>query len=575
MKTVAVSLVFEHMVEGMGMAEVQEALTALRAAYDALDATEVDLLTRPQLLEVLDEVQTLSCQLPTQRHRLLARLREQTKPCEVGAKSWRDALMIRWRLSTEEAGRWLTEADLLAPRHALTGAPQPPVLPATAVAARLGMITPEHVTVIRLAMRRLPGWVDAPTRDQVEVDWVRHAVGVGPKELRDQVERTLFLLDQDGPLPDDAERARRRGLSTSTTQDAVAMTELKGRLTPQAAAVWEVLYARYAAPGMCNPADEHPCTTGTPTQAQIDADDRSPAQRRHDAYEFIGRHALDKGELGHLNGLPTSIVVRTTLQELHAKAGIGVTGGGTLIPISEVLAMAAARDTTNYLAVFDGATGSALNLYRTRRTASVAQRLMLIARDGGCTKPGCTTPAYHAQAHHARTDWTDGGQTNVDDLALACGPDNRSVGPGKWRTRITDTHDVNWMPPPHLDTGQKRVNDYHHPERLRPHPNPDWHPSSDTDTWWPAPPHHGDDAGVAAHTGDETDITGAIVFDGGLTEPAHIADETDITGAIDIDGGVADLDAADVDTGVDADAIATDTAHRPGKPEPPRTSTAA
>jgi hypothetical protein len=27
---------------------------------------------------------------------------------------------------------------------------------------------------------------------------------------------------------------------------------------------------------------------------------------------------------------------------------------------------------------------------------------------------------------------------------------------------------VEWIPPPHLDTGQARVNDYHHPERLRP-----------------------------------------------------------------------------------------------------------
>ena len=54
---------------------------------------------------------------------------------------------------------------------------------------------------------------------------------------------------------------------------------------------------------------------------------------------------------------------------------------------------------------------------------------MLIARDGGCTKPGCTVPAYGSQVHHAARDWADGGQTNVDELGLACGPDNRAVGP--------------------------------------------------------------------------------------------------------------------------------------------------
>ena len=46
-------------------------------------------------------------------------------------------------------------------------------------------------------------------------------------------------------------------------------------LTPQAWAVWEVIFAKYAAPGMCNPADAEPCTSGTPTQAQIDNDHRT------------------------------------------------------------------------------------------------------------------------------------------------------------------------------------------------------------------------------------------------------------------------------------------------------------
>ncbi|WP_242453775.1 HNH endonuclease signature motif containing protein, partial [Mycolicibacterium sp. P9-64] len=100
----------------------------------------------------------------------------------------------------------------------------------------------------------------------------------------------------------------------------------------------------------------------------------------------------------------------------------------------------------------------------------------LIARDGGCTKPGCTVPAYGTQAHHAARDWTDGGLTNVDDLALACGPDNRMVGTDGWTTRITDRHDVEWIPPPHLDTGQTRINHYHQPEKLHPPPDDAWTP---------------------------------------------------------------------------------------------------
>ena len=72
------------------------------------------------------------------------------------------------------------------------------------------------------------------------------------------------------------------------------MTALAADLTPQAWAVWEVIFAKYAAPGMCNPADDEPCTTGTPSQAQIDNDTRTLAQRQHDAMLAIGRIALDE-----------------------------------------------------------------------------------------------------------------------------------------------------------------------------------------------------------------------------------------------------------------------------------------
>ena len=98
---------------------VQEALAGLRAAHDALAACDIEALTLPELLAAADELQTLTCQLPTQSHRILARLQAETTPKEMGAKSWRDVLATRWRTSTGEAHRRLTEAALLAPRRSL------------------------------------------------------------------------------------------------------------------------------------------------------------------------------------------------------------------------------------------------------------------------------------------------------------------------------------------------------------------------------------------------------------------------------------------------------------------------
>lgn len=492
-------------VRGMSGRVLRDAVSALRAAFDELAGCDVDLLTRPDLVEPLDELEALWCQLPSVSQRLLARLQVEATPQEMGAKSWKDVLAIRWRISTAEAHRRLTEAALLAPRQALTGPPLAPVLAATAAAQAHGLINGEHVEVIRKAIDKLPGFVDTVTREQFEVDLVRTALGVGPKELKDAAELTLFLLDQDGPEPDDTERARKRGISKGK-QRSDAMTPITGDLTPEAWAVWEVIFAKYAAPGMCNPDDPEPCTSGTPTQAQIDNDRRSLAQRQHDALVVVGRIALMSGELGALNGLPVSIIIRTTLQDLESRAGVGVTGGGTLIPIAEVIRLGGHAN--HHLAVFDGATGSALDLFRTKRIASPAQRIMLIARDGGCTKPGCTVGAYGTQVHHVTKDWAQGGNTNINDLGLACAPDNRSVDTDSgWSTRMNQHCEVEWTPPPAMDTGQTRLNFYHRPERLL-HPPDQPQPHAHTNTAEAAPrePTHTDEHRDTDAPGDTEDI---------------------------------------------------------------------
>jgi len=60
-------------------------------------------------------------------------------------------------------------------------------------------------------------------------------------------------LDQDGPAPDDAERARKRYL-TLGRQQPDGMTPVTGLLDPEGRATWEPIFAKHAAPGMGNPA---------------------------------------------------------------------------------------------------------------------------------------------------------------------------------------------------------------------------------------------------------------------------------------------------------------------------------
>ena len=211
---------------------------------------------------------------------------------------------------------------------------------------------------------------------------------------------------------------------------------------------------------MCNSADLDPCTGGTPSQAAIQGDTRSAGQRNHDALLTLARNALASGELGQHNGLPASIVVTTTLKELEAGCGKALTAGGSLLPMPDVIRLAGHAH--HYLAIFDK--GKALALYHTQRLASPAQRIVLYAKDRGCSFPGCPVPAHLCETHHC-TPYATNPITDINDLTLACGPNHQLADQG-WTTRKNSHGDTEWIPPPHLDHGQPRTNTYHHPEKL-------------------------------------------------------------------------------------------------------------
>ena len=127
----------------------------------------------------------------------------------------------------------------------------------------------------------------------------------------------------------------------------------------------------------------------------------------------------------------------TTLQDLQSGTGQAVTAGGTLLPMPDVIRLASHAH--HYLVIFDHHTHEPLYLGRSKRIASVGQRIVLHAKDRGCTFPGCTVPGYGCQVHHAQADWANGGLSNIDEEALACGPHNRLVEEGGWRTRKRKT----------------------------------------------------------------------------------------------------------------------------------------
>ncbi|MUL48751.1 DUF222 domain-containing protein [Mycobacterium sp. CBMA293] len=442
-------------------AVIEEAHADLEADAARIASLDYSGLSVRELLEVQSRRERLRCAAEAVDHRILAALAAQTTPKEIGAKNLAEVLRIRLHISAEEARRRVRDMENLGPRSGLTGEVLPPLWEDAARAQSAGAINAEHIGVIGHFMAHLPTWVDPTTRTQCEQSLVAGARHQTPEELRAAAKNLLYQLDQDGPEPDDTERDRRRGIRMGH-QRSDGTSEISGTLDPEARAYWEAIYEKLAAPGMCNPADEVPCLSGTPTAEQITNDTRTLAQRQHDAYKMVGRMALSSGMLGEHNGLPVSVVATATVQDLERGAGLAVTHTGTKLPMRDLIRMAA-QGAHHYLLVFDNHSSVPLYFGRARRTASVGQRLALFGRDHGCTKPNCTAPASRSQAHHVNQDWRDGGKTDITNLGLACGCDNRLADTGGWTTTMGPDGRVHWTPPPLLDVGQPRTNHYHHP----------------------------------------------------------------------------------------------------------------
>lgn len=437
--------------------EVVEVFDALSADLDRALELDFEALTPQECLALLRRCETLRRRLPAVEHPMVNRLAG-TDPAELGGKP-------RWVLADElgitrsEAGHRIDEAAELGSRRTLTGEPLQPILPAVAAAQRRGQLAAAHIDVIRSLFAYLPEGIDAGTLMQAEEHLTELAAHHRPDELAKLAQRVADYLRPDGNHTDKEHQAKRRGIVLGP-QDRDGMTAIKGHLDPQARAAIDAVLARWAAPGMCNPDDEVPCTAGTPVQAQIDNDHRSAGQRNHDALAAMAKNLLASGDLGSHHGLPATIVVSLSLAELESGTGKAITAGGTWLPLPDAIQLASQAH--HYLRIYDGA--KEIALYHAKRLANVGQRLALYDKERGCTHPGCTVPAQLTEVHH-NDDYARSGRTDIEDLTLRCGPHHRLLSAG-WRTRKRHDGVIETLPPPHLDRGQPRTNSYHHPERL-------------------------------------------------------------------------------------------------------------
>ena len=411
---------------------VDVAVKQLADAVDTLLAMDLGSASRDELLELARGLETQRRRLPVADHALIGELDARAVAGELACASTAALLMQLLRITPGEAKARVRAAADLGARRTLTGELLPPVLPAVAAAQAEGAISDRHAAVIRATVHALPA-AAAEQAEQVEQALTGHAQRLDPDQLGKAARRLLACLDPDGRLPDDADHARRRDLTLTRLSDGSA--RLSGYLTPGCTAVTQAWLDALSAPV--------PAADGEP-------DRRTAGQRRHDAFEDIGRRALRGGELPDSGGTPATLLITITLDQLESRAGVASTSHGGLISVPEALRLAGEAD---LIPVVLTDTGGVLGYGRARRVASSGQRLALAARDRGCSFPACDRPPAWTQAHHV-IPWQDGGPTDLDNLTLVCGYHHREFAKRGWACRITDGL-PHWTPPAWLDRDQR------------------------------------------------------------------------------------------------------------------------
>ncbi|QYG91344.1 DUF222 domain-containing protein [Iamia sp. SCSIO 61187] len=150
---------------------------------------------------------------------------------------------------------------------------------------------------------------------------------------------------------------------------------------------------------------------------KTDDDERTPAQRRHDALAEIFTHFLDH-QSDHKGGRHRPHVnITIGLEELTTGRGQGCFDDGT--PITADVARRLACD-ANIHRVITKADGTVLDYGRSTRTIPAPLFQALCIRDKGCRFPGCDRPAHRTDGHHVAEWIAHRGPTNLRNLVLLC-----------------------------------------------------------------------------------------------------------------------------------------------------------
>jgi hypothetical protein len=156
-----------------------------------------------------------------------------------------------------------------------------------------------------------------------------------------------------------------------------------------------------------------------PLARKTDKDDeRSRDRRVADALVEITNRMLDSGTLPIRDGQRPHLQVTATLETLLGIPGSPAADMEFSLPISAKQVERIACD-CSVTRILLGPASTVIDVGRSKRVVTPAQRKAPVARDQHCAWPGCDRPVSFTNAHHL-VHWIHGGPTDLPNLALIC-----------------------------------------------------------------------------------------------------------------------------------------------------------
>ncbi|MEV7428594.1 DUF222 domain-containing protein [Nocardioides sp. NPDC092400] len=345
------------------------------------------------------------------------RLRAQAEALELRLVAEADRRHAGERVgATDTAAWWATETHQTRPaaKHRMRLAESLDRHCQTATAFAEGEVSVDHARVITECLDKLPAGLDDPTIPlRAEQHLLAEARHRDPKALRVLAKHVLTVVAPEVGEARDAraleaeERLARETAWLTMSPDGRGSVVGKFKIPELHGAMLKKTLLAFAAP-------KHQAATQEPGGSEP-VERRPSPERMGDAFcELLER--LPTASVPKLGGLNATVVITMDIASLLGGLAPGVLDDGATISAATARRLACEA---GLIPAVLGSRSELLDLGRTTRLFSGAQRRALNLTQPTCTADGCDWPAHLCHAHHDQP-WSTGGATDLTNARNLC-----------------------------------------------------------------------------------------------------------------------------------------------------------